>query len=33
MISPELGAMDEDGAVLARPDNVDGGVNGYGRGL
>jgi hypothetical protein len=33
VISPELRAMDEDSAGLARPDNVDGGVNGHGQRL
>ena len=31
MISPDLGELDEDGAGLARPHNVDGMVNGYGQ--
>jgi len=30
VVSPDLGEMYEDGAGLARPDNVDGVVNGYG---
>jgi hypothetical protein len=31
VISPDLSELDEDGAGMARPDTVDGGVNSYGQ--